>query len=148
MYLVSPIFAKQGYIQLPEYGFKLTEDFDDLDEKERTIRIITTIPFNLTSMFCNDLFSSKLAPVYINQLKEEHNRINRHFIATFLIFKQPDGWREAIISYISSLGKDSYYLGTIIDLMVHILYSGNMEDSDKRIMQFLLKTAMFKSETG
>lgn len=148
MYLVSPIFAKQGYIQLPEYGFKLTEDFDDLDENERTIRIITTIPFNLTSMFCNDLFSSKLAPVYINQLKEDHNRINRHFIATLIIFKQPDGWREAIISYINSLGKDSYYLGTIIDLIVHILYSGNLEDSDKRIMQFLLKTAMFKSETG
>lgn len=148
IYLVSPLFAKQGYIQLPEYGFKLTEDFETLDEKECMIRIIASIPYNLTIMFKNDIFSSKLGPVYLSQIKEEQDKIKKHFLAALIVYKQPEGWYDTMLSYINSLGKESYYLGTIIELMTGVFYLGDLEESDKTKMKLLIKSAVYKAETG
>ena len=99
-------------------------------------------------MFKNDIFSSKLGPVYLSQIKEEQDKIKKHFLAALIVYKQPEGWYDTMLSYINSLGKESYYLGTIIELMTGVFYLGDLEESDKTKMKLLIKSAVYKAETG
>ena len=148
IYLVSPLFAKQGYIQLTDYGFELSQEFFELEEKERTIAILVTIPYNLTRLFKEDIFSKRLSPVFIAALGTEKDRIKRHFLASLLVYKQPTGWREALLSYMDTIGQNSYYLGTLFELMMEILQIGDLEESERMRMKDLIKAAMFKNSVG
>lgn len=148
IYLVSHLFAKQGYIELPDYALKLTDAFNKYEEDEKRIQIIVSIPQNLVRMFQNDLYSRKLSPVYIEQFKNETDKAEKHILASFIVKKQPEGWEPAIRSYIDSIGKDSYYLGTISDLMTETYYYETLDSSDRMRMNNLIKTALYKSDNG
>ncbi len=148
IYLVSPVFARQGYIQLPEYGFKLADSYTEMDEKQRTVEIIVTIPYNLTLLFKEDIFSAKLSPVYIAQFNEEKDKVKKHLLASLLVYKQPDGWDTALLNYLGNIAKDSYYLGTLLELMEGVLFTVELEDDDKRRMTYLVKSAIYKADKG
>ena len=148
IYLVSPLFAKQGYIQLTDYGFKLSKEFFELDEKERTIAILVTIPYNLTRLFKEDIFSMRLSPIFIEAIGSEKDKVKRHFLASLLVYKQPEGWGKALMSYMSTIGYNSYYLGTLFELMMSVLQTGSLEETERMRMKDLIKTAMFKNNVG
>ena len=148
IYLVSHLFAKQGYILLPDYHIKLTEGFNEYDEDEKRIQIIVTIPYNLMLIFKEDLYSKKLSPVYIAQFLSERDKVKKHLLASFLVSKQPEGWDSAIRTYLESIGKDSYYLGTITNMMQGVYYFENLEVSNRMKMNVLIKSAIYKSEKG
>lgn len=148
IYLVSPLFAKQGYIQLTDYGLKLSKSFYNLDDKERTIAILVAIPYNLTMMFKEDIFSSKLSPVFITGLNNEKDRVKRHLLASLLIYKQPEGWSGAITSYMDTIGQNSYYLGTLYELMLTVFQNGELDEPEQMRMKNLIKAAVFKNSQG
>ena len=148
IYLVSPLFAKQGYIQLSDFGFKLSKEFFDVEDKERTIRILVTIPYNLTMMFKEDIFSSKLSPVFISSLGIEKDKVKRHLLASLLVYKQPEGWAKALMDYMDSIGENSYYLGTLLELMIGVLQVGDLDDSEQMRMKNLIKAAIYKNNNG
>lgn len=148
IYLVSPLFAKQGYIQLSEFGFKLSKKFFEVEEKERTIAILVTIPYNLTMMFKEDIFSSKLSPVFVSTLSAEKDKVKRHLLASLLVYKQPDGWSKALLSYMDTIGGNSYYLGTLLELMIGVLQIGELDESEQLRMRSLIQAALFKNNNG
>lgn len=148
IYLVSHLFAKQGYIFLPDYHLKLTDSFNEYDEDEKRIQIIVTIPYNLMLRFKEDLYSKKLSPVYISQFMSEKDKVKKHLLASFLVSKQPEGWDTAIRTYLNSVGKDSYYLGTITDMMAGVYYLENLDSPNRIKMNHLIKSALYKSENG
>ena len=148
IYLVSHMFARQGYIHLPDYSLKLTDDFNDFDEAEKRIKIIVTIPYNLMLMFKEDMYSRKLSPVYIEQLKTEKDKAQKHLLAALIVYKQPEGWEPAIREYINGIGKDSYYLGTITELMADVYYLGDLDSADRSRMSSLIKAALYKADHG
>lgn len=148
IYLVSHMFAKQGYIHLPDYSLKLTDGFNEFGEADKRIQIIVTIPYNLMLMFKEDMYSRKLSPVYIEQLKIEKDKAQKHLLAALIVYKQPEGWEPAIREYINGIGKDSYYLGTITELMADVYYMGDLEASDRGRMSSLIKAALYKADHG
>ncbi len=148
IYLVSPIFAKQGFIQLTDYPLKLSNGFSELDEKERTVRILVTIPYNLTMMFKEDVFSSKLSPVFISALNNEKDKVKRHLLASLLIYKQPEGWGNAINNYMDTIGPNSYYIGTLLELMLAVYQNTELDESDQMRLRNLIRAAIFKNNQG
>ena len=148
IYLVSPLFSKQGFIQLSEFGFKLTKNFFEMEEKVRTIAILVTIPYNLTMMFKEDIFSSKLSPVFISALSAEKDKVKRHLLASLLVYKQPEGWINALTNYMDTIGANSYYLGTLLDLMISVLQLGELEESEQSRMRSLIRMAIYKNNNG
>ena len=133
---------------MTEYRIKLAKEYDDMDEKERTIRILTAIPYNLTKMFKEDIFSSKLSPVFVSALNKEKDKVKRHLIASLLIYKQPEGWSKAIMDYMETLGANSYYLGTLLELMLTVFQMGEIDEVEQTRMKSLIKAAVFKSKQG
>lgn len=148
IYLVSPLFSKQGFIQLTDYSLKLSKDFYKLDEKNRTIRILVTIPYNLTMMFKEDIFSSKLSPVFVSALNNEKDKVKRHLLASLLIYKQPEGWGNAITNYMSTIGQNSYYLGTLLELMLAVYQNGELDEPEQMRLRNLIRAAIFKNDQG
>lgn len=148
IYLVSHLFAKQGYIYLPDYGWKLSDSFNGLCEEDKRIRIIVCIPLNLMRMFKEDLYSRKLSPVYIDMLKNEKDKAQKHILAFFVVSKQPEGWEPAIREYVDGIGKDSYYLGTLTEIMQDIYMMEDLEAPDRMRMNNLIKMLIFKAEKG
>ena len=148
IYLVSPLFAKQGYIQLSDFGFKLSKEFFNVADKERTIMILVTIPYNLTMMFKEDIFSSKLSPVFISSLGLEKDKVKRHLLASLLVYKQPEGWARALMEYMDTVGENSYYLGTLLELMMAVLQVGDLEEREQMRMKSLIKAAIYKNNNG
>ena len=148
IYLVSPLFSKQGFIQLTDYSLKLSKEFHKLDEKDRTIKILVTIPYNLTMMFKEDIFSSKLSPVFISALNNEKDKVKRHLLASLLIYKQPEGWGNAITNYMKTIGQNSYYLGTLLELMLAVYQNGELDESEQMRLKNLIRAAIFKNSQG
>lgn len=146
IYLVSKLFSKQKYIQLPGYGFKLGEGFSE-DEDERTIQIIVSIPKNMMTLFKDCIFSYKLSEMFVSSMLSEPDKVKKHLEACLLVYKQPSGWEKAIKEYISSINKDSYYIGTMIELMQDVLYWDDIENSERNRLAMMARTAIFKSKS-
>jgi hypothetical protein len=148
IYLLSRVFAQQGYIHLPDYSLKLSDEFNRFDEDDKRIQIIVMIPYNLMRMFKDDMYSQRLSPVYIKQLQTETDKVKKHLLAALVVCKQPDGWEPAIRDYVASIGKNSYYLGTIIGLMNDVYSWGEIDLADRRRMNYLIKSAYYKADHG
>ena len=119
-----------------------------MNEKDRTIRILVTIPYNLTMMFKEDIFSSKLSPVFVSGLNNERDKVKRHLLASLLIYKQPEGWGNAITNYMSTIGQNSYYMGTMLELMLAVYQNGELDESEQRRLKNLIRAAIFKNSQG
>lgn len=149
IYLVSPSFAKNGYVELGGFSFKLCDGYNQYEtDEERAIQIIVNIPRNMMLLFKDDLYSAKLSDLLTKSFNNESDKIKKHLLACLLIYQQPSGWDICIIDYIGKIGKDSYYLGTLIDLMQDLYYLGELENSNRSKMKNLLKTALYKSQNG
>ena len=146
IYLVSKLFSKQKYIQLPGYGFKLEEGFSE-DEDERTIQIIVSIPKNMMTLFKDCIFSYKLSEMFVSSMQSEQDKVKKHLEACLLIYKQPAGWDKAIKDYIANINKDSYYIGTMIELMQDVLYMEEINNSERTRMAVMARTAVYKSKS-
>lgn len=148
IYLVSKVFAKQGFILLQDYGLRLSDDFDKYTEEEKVVRIIVTIPFNLMMFFKEDIYSAKLGKLFITHFENESDRVKKHLLASLLVTKCPDGWNEAIQKYIAIIGPNSYYMGTLIDLMFWSLRHNELTPGDKGRMTNLMKVSLYKASNN
>lgn len=149
IYLVSPSFAKNGYVELGGFSFKLSEGYNRYEtDEERAIQIIVNIPRNMMLLFKDDLFSTKLSELLTQSFDSETDKMKKHLLACLLVYQQPNGWDSCIMEYIRRVGKDSYYLGTMIELMQDIYYLGELDASARSRMKNLLKTAIYKSQYG
>lgn len=144
IYLVSPLFAKQGFIRLHDYTLKLTDAFDKYEDKEKMVQIILTIPYNMMLFFKEDIFSAKLSRLFVSQFELEPDKVKKHLLASLLVVKCPDGWMNAIEKYVGNIGAESYYLVTLFDLMLWSIRNNELQPGDRARMNTALKTALYK----
>lgn len=99
-------------------------------------------------MFKEDIFSSKLSPVFVSALNNEKDKVKRHLLASLLIYKQPEGWGNAITNYMSTIGQNSYYLGTLLELMLAVYQNGELDEPEQMRLRNLIRAAIFKNGQG
>lgn len=140
-------FAAQGYIDIEGACYKLDKTFDDYTEDDKIIHILTSIPTNILRYFKDDLYSIKLSELLIQKFEEEKDKIKKHLVACLIIQEQPKNWEISIKKYIDSIGQNSYYLGTVIE-MLSIKYHTNCPDHEIMRLKQTLKIAAYKAKTG
>ena len=99
-------------------------------------------------MFKEDIFSSKLSPVFISALSAEKDKVKRHLLASLLVYKQPEEWNNALTNYMDTIGANSYYLGTLLELMIGVLQQGELDESEQLRLRSLIRIALFKNNNG
>jgi hypothetical protein len=112
LYLIAPVLAKNGFGGVGGARFKLTDDFPK-EYNDCLKNIIIALPFNLNMWFKDDLFSDKLILLFRNYRLNVNDFTIKHILALIECKAKPTGWKKAILSYISQLHKNSYYLGDL-----------------------------------
>jgi len=138
--LLTPGLAKTGYGGLGGASFRLVGDFPE-DENKRVVSVLTSLPFNVIEWYRNDIFSEKRFPVYKSAiLSKETSSICRHLNILLLIRCRPKGWNELVEKYIDVVGKNSFYIADVKNMLHYCYRIDEMSQPDeKRTSKLLLE---------
>jgi hypothetical protein len=111
LFVLLPTLAEDETAAYDGARFVLASDFG-ATTKERALNLVNAIPFAVSSMFEDDLFSMKMGPLLIDQLKAgNHNgELSSHELMLVLMRKRPRNWSHEIERYIGSLPRNSFFL--------------------------------------
>lgn len=109
--VVLPILAEKGYAKFDGTAFILVGDYDKVTPEQRLPVILGSIPNNVVSWCEDDLFSQKMGPLLIDQLRNKQiSSISKHELILLLIHQRPRDWVKQVEWYIASIAKNSFYL--------------------------------------
>lgn len=112
LFLLAPILAKNGFGGIGGARFKLTDNFPK-EYAECLKTVIINMPYNIVIWYKNEIFSDKIAPLLKKYLISYEDPIVRHIIALLICHSRPKDWTNMISDYISTIHKNSYYLGDL-----------------------------------
>lgn len=107
--IISPILAKEKYINIDGASFVLTDEFDGTDE-ENFNQLIQLLPKNIIAWYQDDLFSQKMGMFILNHYESTENVLIKHLLNLLIINKRPNNWDKHIEKCIQSTHKNSFYL--------------------------------------
>ena len=117
--VMSPLLADNGNIAFEGARFYLDEDDFKIDDpKQKRLAVLLVIPTNIVRMFKDDLFSSKMGPLLINQAEKESNSLLKHELMLLIIAERPKGWNKIIDNYIIKLDKNSFFLSDVLSVLI------------------------------
>lgn len=147
LYLIAPVLAKNGFGGVGGARFKLTNDFPK-DFNECLKSIIIVMPSNLNIWFKDDLFSDKLRMLFREHRLEEEDQTVRHILALMEISARPQGWKESILTYMSKLNKNSFYLGNLYANLRNNYSTKFLNSAEQRDTEYLIKACWAKHNKG
>ena len=142
--LLTPVLTKTGYGDLGGACFRLAGDFPK-EENKKLMAVLTSLPFNVIEWYRNDVYSEKRLSIYKESIyNKETPSICRHLNALLLVRCRPKGWQDVVGEYIDAVGKNSFYLADIRN-MLHFCYRiDEMSVADEKRTAKLLLSAIEK----
>lgn len=147
LYLIAPVLAKNGFGGVGGARFQLSEDFPK-EYNECLKSIIVSMPFNIQFWFSADLFSDKLRMLFRDHRRREEDPIVRHILILMECHARPSGWKESVMNYVSTLDKNSYYLGNLYSNLRANYKKDYMNKGEQLDTEYLIKACWAKHSTG
>lgn len=144
---LSPILASQGHAGFEGAGFILTGHWADTFER-RLNEVIQSNPTFVVGLFKDYLYSNKMGPLLFDRFKNETNLLRRHELALFLVLERPNGWKEQIEEYISSVHKNSFYLFDIFSTLRSQYKYSFSSAKELGEIKYLIKMGLSKHQYG
>jgi hypothetical protein len=144
---LTPLLASERHAIYEGVVFVLRGQWSD-DIKKRFLEILIANPTNVVGNFKDYLFSNKMGPLLGDYLKKETNPLRRHILALFLILERPNGWKEQIEDYISSVHKNSFYLSDILKTIRSEYKYSFASKKELSEMKLLIKMSIAKHSLG
>ena len=144
---LTPILADRGEAHFEGHGFLLSGDFGDTFET-RVNRIIQVNMTNVVGFFKDDIFSSKLAPLFYEHFNIETDPKKKHQLALLIVFTRPREWKKVIEGYIISLNKNSFFLFDTYNALLAKYNYGYLREGENREIAYLMKMCFAKHEYG
>lgn len=145
--VILPILASRGHAVFDGAGFTLCGNFGDTPIN-RLQSILANIPYNVALLCQDDLFSQKMGPLLIDQFIKESDELKKHILIVLLINQRPRHWKQQIQQYIESVGKNSFYLLDVYNILrTEYSYSYSSPQTLKDI-EYLIKIAAAKHTFG
>lgn len=147
LFALSPIMAINGRASFQGAAFELYGDFGETFE-ERLNTIVQVLPTNIVGFFQDDLYSSKIGPLFYDCFNDEKNELMKHHQALLIIFKRPNGWKNQIEKYITSINKNSYYLYATVNALRARYRFDFASLEDLKDIKYLVKLGLAKHHFG
>jgi len=144
-FAITPLLSLKGSAIFEGLNIVLCGDFGD-ELEERTIQILTNIPYNVVNIFHDDIFSEKMGPLVYSHIDKIDNDLIKYELMLLLIYKRPRKWREHVEKYIISLPIDSFFLNDLINKLLGQLNYSFSSLEENRDMRFLIKLGAAKHE--
>lgn len=147
LFAISPIMATKGKASFEGAMFELSGDFGESFEERMTL-ILQVLPTNVVGFFQDELYSPKIAPLLYDSFNKETNELIKHHQALLIIFKRPNGWKEQIENYITTLNKNSFYLWDIVNSLRAKYRYDFASKEELSEMKYLVKLGLAKHHFG
>ena len=150
VYALAPILARKGVAAFLDFKVHLSSDFDELkdDFKKLIFTIILVLPANVLHMLKDDLSSDRIGLLVEELLRSSNDMLTRHFIALFLISERPSGWASMIRTYLSSIDRNSYFMGMTFEALKYQHKYMYMSPDDQREVLRLMEMSLSIREIG
>ena len=138
--ILSNALAQTGHGGMGGAKFTLVGEFPKEPEK-RHISVLTSIPFNVVMWYRNDIYSAKRVSVYKDTImKQGIDEVSRHMSVLLIAVSRPEGWHHIVSNYIDSVGRNSFYLGDLNNMLSYCYQVEYMDTTDqKRTTNLLLE---------
>ena len=142
--LLTPGLARTGYGGLGGASFRLVGDFPD-DVTKRIVCVLTSLPFNVIEWYRNDVFSEKRFSIYKSSIiNKDTPSICRHLNVLLLIRCRPKGWNELVEKYIEAVGRNSFYIADVKNMLHYCYRIDEMSQPDEKRTSKLLVACIDK----
>lgn len=145
--LLSPALAKNGYGGMGGERFQLDESFPK-EFNACWIKILLMLPFNIVEWLRIDTVSDRLLPIFENTLETEKDEVLRHIAAVMVCAGQMEGCEQAVIKYIYSVHKNSYYLYSIYGSLRYYYRYRYLDSPERHSLEELIKVTYAKHFLG
>lgn len=147
LFALAPTLASNGFASIEGQSFTLLGYFGDSIE-QKVHNIMQANPYNIVSMFKDDLFSNKMGPLLLDFIDTETDEMVKHQLILLLIFERPIGWRKKIEDYIATADKNSFYLyNSVLTLRGRYRFDF-ATDKELSDIAYLIKMGIAKHEFG
>ncbi len=132
VYLMAPALAMDGKAGYDDFRLHLDDSFDTESDNKRQllIDIMSAIPHNIVTWYKDNIYSSKLADLLYEKIKQETNPVIKHVLVNLVIFKQPEHWDNVVRSYLEKSDKQSFYFGDTLSSLKVMYAKGAMSDAN------------------
>jgi predicted MPP superfamily phosphohydrolase len=146
--LLSPTLAKEGKATYEGLGLILLGDFgDSYSEKLKNIYIAN--PWNVVTMFKDDLASKKIGPLICENLSRNKSEFQKHLLSLFLVQERPLEWYNELFNFMNLLHRNSFILGGLFDALNKEIKEGFISTTDELIkLKELMKIVIAKHKYG
>jgi predicted phosphodiesterase len=142
--LLTPILARTGHGDLGGACFRLAGGFPE-EESKRMVAVLTSLPCNVVDWYRNDVFSEKRFVIYRDAITgKDVPSICRHMNVLLMIRCRPKGWHELVENYIDSVGKNSFYIADVKNMLNFCYRIDEMSQADEKRTAKLLIAAVEK----
>lgn len=142
--LLTPVLVKTGHGDLGGACFRLAGEFPE-EEGKRVMAVLTSLPFNVVDWYRNDVFSEKRFSVYRDTVTgKETPAICCHMNVLLMIRCRPKGWQEVVERYIDSVGKNSFYIADVKNMLQYCYRIDEMSLADEKRTANLLIASVEK----
>lgn len=136
--ILSPLLADKGNVSFEGANFYLDEEsFKMADKDDKRLAVLLAVPTNVVKFFKDDLYSTKIGPLLIDNAENEKNSLLRHEMMLLIIAERPKGWNSVIDKYIVSLDKNSFFLSDVLETLNFNKDFYATEINDRRIIDHL-----------
>jgi hypothetical protein len=145
---LSPTLAKEGKATYEGLGLILLGDFgDSYSEKLKNIYIAN--PWNVVTMFKDDLASKKIGPLICENLSRNKSEFQKHLLSLFLVQERPLEWYNELFNFMNLLHRNSFILGGLFDALNKEIKEGFISTTDELIkLKELMKIVIAKHKYG
>lgn len=145
---ISPILARDGQASADGANFILTGNYNKDSFPIRFHQVIMSLPANIISWYCDDLFSQRMGLLMKNRLDQETDSLVKHYLHLILATKKPKEWNKKIESYIHETDKNSFYLKDLSDCLISEYRYGYLSNENIKIIKDLIKMTIAKHKLG
>lgn len=147
LFVIAPLLAQEGKATYDGATFIVSDDFGD-EPQERFFRILMEIPSNVTRWFQQDLYSRKMGPLLLDQLKQNSlTRVSKHELILLIAENKPKNWVKYVYQYIVENNYNSFYLFDLFATLRHDYRYGYLSKVDLKEIEHLIKMAATKHVT-
>jgi 3',5'-cyclic AMP phosphodiesterase CpdA len=144
---LTPVLAVNGNAIFDGHTFYLFGDFGDNVETRIKI-ILENIPYNVVTLFKDDIYSGKIGPLLYDRGATEMNPLRKHELYLLLVYVRPKGWRQQLEMYIENTPKNSFYLYDMFHNLRMQYKMSFASPQELRDIEYLVKMCLAKHTFG
>ena len=145
--MLLPALATEGRARFEGFGFRLHKSFLEMEGTERMSWMIASLPYNVSNVFRNDVYSAKMIPLLKDFMDGSVADEKKYLLASRLINERGGNWFKVCEAHINALPWNSFFLYAILEEAILVYRYGFVGERDRADLRYLIGLAVGRHRT-